>query len=62
MRNFKKFTSKKVIETIKEIPESRREWMLDRFERCDVSLCRKYDKKITGYKRCDDSLLASTPN
>ena len=31
LRDFKKFTSKKLIETIKEIPESRREWLLDKF-------------------------------
>jgi putative transposase len=45
MRDFKKFTSKKVIETIKEIPESRREWMLDRFE-----FAGRFDKRITNYK------------
>ena len=32
LRDFKKFTSKKLIETIKEIPESRREWLLDKFK------------------------------
>lgn len=31
LRDFKKFTSKKIIEEIKEIPESRREWLLDKF-------------------------------
>lgn len=31
LRDFKKFTSVKIIETIQEIVESRREWMLDRF-------------------------------
>ena len=59
MRDFKKFTSKKIIKTIKVIPESRREWMLDRFE-----FAGRFDKRITNYKRCDDSLLARryTPN
>ncbi|WP_345961059.1 hypothetical protein [Flavobacterium yafengii] len=28
VRDFKKFTSKKLIEAIKEYPESRREWLL----------------------------------
>ncbi|MFE3872248.1 transposase [Flavobacterium sp. ZS1P70] len=28
MRDFKKYTSKKIIQTIQEMPESRREWML----------------------------------
>ena len=32
IRDFKKFTSKKIIERIKGEPESRREWMLYRFE------------------------------
>lgn len=32
LRDFKKFTSKKLIATIKEIPESRREWLLDKFD------------------------------
>lgn len=31
LRDFKKFTSKRMIVTIKEIPESRREWLLDKF-------------------------------
>ncbi len=31
VRDFKKFTSKKLIETIKEYPESRREWLLRKF-------------------------------
>jgi putative transposase len=51
MRDFKKFTSKKIIDVIKEIPESRREWMLDRFE-----FAGRYDKKITNYKFWQDGL------
>jgi hypothetical protein len=31
IRDFKKFTSKKLIEVIKEHPESRREWLLRKF-------------------------------
>ncbi|WP_420582315.1 REP-associated tyrosine transposase [Reichenbachiella sp.] len=31
IRDFKKFTSKSLIRLIKEIPESRREWMLNKF-------------------------------
>ena len=31
IRDIKKFTSKKIIETIQTIPESRSEWMLNRF-------------------------------
>ncbi len=32
IRDYKKFTSKKLIELIKSIPESRREWLLNKFE------------------------------
>lgn len=42
MRDCKKFTSKKIIETIKAIPENRREWMLDRFE-----FAGRFDKRMT---------------
>ncbi|HNP17590.1 MAG TPA: transposase [Fulvivirga sp.] len=31
LRDFKKFTSKKIVELIQEIPESRNEWLLDKF-------------------------------
>ena len=31
LRDFKKFTSKKLVKEIQEIPESRREWLLDKF-------------------------------
>jgi putative transposase len=31
IRDFKKFTSKKIVEQIIKIPESRREWLLDKF-------------------------------
>ncbi len=31
LRDFKKYTSKKIVELIQEIPESRKEWLLDKF-------------------------------
>ena len=31
LRDFKKFTSKKIMEAILEIPESRKDWLLDKF-------------------------------
>lgn len=31
LRDFKKFTSKRLVLTIKDIPESRRDWLLDKF-------------------------------
>jgi putative transposase len=45
IRDFKKFTSMKMINAIKEENESRREWILDRFEYA----C-KYKKKIKHYQ------------
>jgi REP element-mobilizing transposase RayT len=50
IRDYKKFTSKKIVETIQSEPESRREWMLYRFERA-----RKMDKRITNYKFWQES-------
>jgi len=32
LRDFKKYTSKEIVKAIHENPESRREWMLDRFQ------------------------------
>jgi REP element-mobilizing transposase RayT len=32
IRDIKKYTSKKIIETINEIPESRKEWIINRFK------------------------------
>jgi putative transposase len=31
LRDFKKHTSKKIVEAMKELPESRRDWLLDKF-------------------------------
>ena len=45
IRDFKKFTSKAVIKLISEIPESRREWLLYRFE-----FAGKFDNRIKKYK------------
>jgi REP element-mobilizing transposase RayT len=46
MRDFKKYTSKKLIDTLQhEVTESRREWMLDRFE-----FSGRNDKKIKNFR------------
>ena len=46
MRDFKKFTSKKLIDTLQqEYTESRKEWMLDRFE-----FSGRNDKKIKNFR------------
>ena len=36
LRDFKQFTSRRIIEQIKKEPESRREWMLERFRKSAV--------------------------
>jgi hypothetical protein len=45
IRDFKKFTSKEIVKLIQEIPESRRDWLLYRFE-----FAGKYDNRIIKYK------------
>lgn len=49
IRDFKKFTSKAITTAISELPESRRNWMLNRFE-----FAGKYNPKITNYKFWQD--------
>ena len=49
VRDFKKHTSKKLIEVIKEYPESRREWLLNKF-----SYAAKRTNRATNYKLWQD--------
>ncbi len=49
LRDFKKFTSKEIIKSIKEINESKKDWLLNRFEYAG-----RYDKKIKDYKFWQD--------
>jgi REP element-mobilizing transposase RayT len=51
IRDFKKHTSKKIIQTIAEEPESRREWMLDYFKKSCEHLKRNQEYKVwqNGY-------------
>ena len=49
LRDFKKYTSKAIVQKIKDIPESRRNWLLDRFE-----FAGRYNKKIEFYKFWQD--------
>ncbi|WP_028607242.1 REP-associated tyrosine transposase [Lacinutrix salivirga] len=46
MRDFKKHTSKQIIETIKNHPESRREWLLDYFHKACQHLKREQQYKV----------------
>jgi putative transposase len=50
IRDYKKYTSKAIVKAIKTEPESRREWMLHRFEWAG-----KADKRITNYKLWQES-------
>jgi REP element-mobilizing transposase RayT len=50
IRDFKKFTAKAIIKLICEIPESRKEWLLYRFE-----FAGKFDNRITKYKFWQDT-------
>lgn len=51
MRDFKKFTSKKIIETIQTEPESRSKWMLEYFKKSCEHLSRNQNYKVwqAGY-------------
>jgi REP element-mobilizing transposase RayT len=49
LRDLKKYTSKKIIEAIREYPESRKSWLLNRFK-----FAGRYNKKSTGYKFWQD--------
>jgi putative transposase len=51
MRDFKKFTSKKIIQSINEIAESRRDWLLRHF-----AYAGKYDPKIKNYRLWKEGL------
>jgi len=49
MRDFKKFTSKKITKTIQLIDENRKDWLLDKFE-----FAGRYNTKIKDYKVWQD--------
>lgn len=49
LRDFKKFTSKAIINQINEDPESRREWLLEQFKKAGAPL-----QRITNFKFWQD--------
>lgn len=49
IRDFKKFTAKNIIEAIKQNPESRREWMLERFAKATESHTRNKNYQFWQY-------------
>ena len=53
IRDFKKHTNKKIIQLVKDEPESRRDWMLYRFE-----YNAKYNNRIEKYKVWQDGNMA----
>jgi REP element-mobilizing transposase RayT len=53
LRDMKKFTAKEIIEKVNDEPESRREWMLHRFEYAG-----KFKKRIKKYKVWQDGNMA----
>lgn len=53
MRDFKKFTSKKIVDAVKDEPESRREWLLPHFQKACEHL-----KREQGYKVWQDGYHA----
>ena len=46
MRDFKKFASKKIMQTIQDERESRREWMLDYFQKSCEHLKKEQKHKV----------------
>ena len=46
IRDFKKFTSKKIIQNIQDEPESRREWLLELFSKACEHLKREQEYKV----------------
>lgn len=46
IRDFKKFTSKKILQTCIDEPESRREWMLNYFQKACAHLKREQNYKV----------------
>jgi putative transposase len=53
MRDFKKFTSKKIVAEIQGMNESRKDWLLDKFE-----FAGRHNPKIKEYKFWQDGLHA----
>jgi len=50
IRDFKKFTAKTILEMIETETESRRDWMLHRFE-----FAGKFDKRVSKYRFWQDT-------
>lgn len=59
LRDFKKFTSKQITKKIIEIPESRREWLLDKFEFVGKHLNRIHKYKF--WKNDNHAILLDKP-
>ncbi|WP_277111906.1 transposase [Chryseobacterium taklimakanense] len=49
IRDFKKFTAKRILEALHQEPESRKEWILERFAKATESHSRNTNYQIWGY-------------
>lgn len=59
LRDFKKFTATKIIEKIKSDPESRREWMLERFKLATESHSRNKNYQFWQYGNHPEEIYSS---
>ena len=57
LRDYKKFTAKAVLDDIKTLPESRKDWMLYRFE-----FAGKFDNRIEKYRFWQDKSHPLSPS
>lgn len=49
IRDFKKFTATRILDLVKNSPESRREWMLERFKKATLSHSRNKNYQVWQY-------------
>ncbi|KIO51545.1 REP-associated tyrosine transposase [Flavobacterium hibernum] len=59
LRDFKKFTATKIIEKIKSDPESRREWMLERFKSATENHSRNKNYQFWQYGNHPEEIYSS---
>ena len=59
VRDFKKFTASTILEKIKNEPESRREWMLERFQKATESHSRNKNYQFWQYENHAEEVYTS---
>ena len=60
LRDFKKFTAKTILEKIQNEPESRREWILDRFKLATESHSRNKNYQFWKYGNHPEEIYGNT--